>query len=208
MLKIRFFRKGRKKQPFYKIVVTDKNNPPSGGRFVEDVGFYNPLTKECEIKKERVAYWMEKGAQPTGVVKNLLIKKGAIKGKKVNVVSITRKRKEVIAGKEEKRASDTENAEEMKEVVEKTIEEKKEEPLEGDIPAEEVSPEKGSEEKAEETTKETAEKESKEKPKDDEKTKEAEEEKNVEEPAKENKVKEHVTDEGKGEEKSPEKEEK
>jgi len=99
MLRIRFFRKGRKKQPFYKIVVTDKNNPPSSGRFVEDVGFYNPLTKECAVKKERVLYWIEKGAYPSGVVKNLLITKGVLEGEKVNVVSFSKKRREKMDAK-------------------------------------------------------------------------------------------------------------
>ncbi len=112
MLRIRFFRKGRKKQPSYKIVVTDRNNPPATGRFIEDVGFYNPLTKECTINGEKVIYWMEKGAQPTDVVKNLLIKKGIIKGEKVNVVSISNKRKEKI---EAKKAKDKEVEETKKE---------------------------------------------------------------------------------------------
>jgi small subunit ribosomal protein S16 len=96
MLRIRFFRKGRKKQPFYKIVVTDKNNPPSSGRFVEEVGFYNPHTKECKIEGERVIYWMDKGAQPSDVVHNLLIKNEIIKGEKKNVVSLTKKRQAKI----------------------------------------------------------------------------------------------------------------
>jgi small subunit ribosomal protein S16 len=53
MLKIRFLRRGKKKQPFYKIVVTDKRKPPKGGNFKEQVGFYNPLTKEKAVKKDR-----------------------------------------------------------------------------------------------------------------------------------------------------------
>ncbi len=51
MLAIRLFRVGKKNQPAFKIVVTDKRNPARAGRFVEGVGFYNPLTKEKLFKK-------------------------------------------------------------------------------------------------------------------------------------------------------------
>ncbi len=140
MLRIRFFRTGRKKQPFYKIVVTDKNNPPSSGRFIDELGFYNPLTKECEIKKEKVAEWMGKGAQPSDVVRNLLIKKEIIEGEKVNVVSISRKRKAKI---EEKRAKDEEVKEtaEEKEKAEESSEEEKESSKEKTEEKEEVKKE-------------------------------------------------------------------
>jgi small subunit ribosomal protein S16 len=129
MLKIRFFRTGRKKQPFYKIVVTDKNNPPASGRYVEDVGYYNPLTKESEIKSEKISFWMGKGAQLSDVVKNLLIKKGIIKGKKENVVSLTKKRVEKIASKKPEEKKE-EVVEEVKEVVEDVKEEVVEEAVE------------------------------------------------------------------------------
>ena len=52
MLVIRFFRVGKKNQPSFKIVVTDKKHPPKGGRFLEEVGFYNPLTKEKVLRKD------------------------------------------------------------------------------------------------------------------------------------------------------------
>ncbi len=163
MLRIRFFRKGRKKQPFYKIVVTDKNNPPASGRFVEDVGFYNPLTKECQIKGERVIYWMEKGAHPSDVVRNLLIKKEIIKGEKVNVVSISEKRKEKIAGKkekEEKKETIPEETKEMKKVVEETTE-KEDKPTEEKAPEETVEKEEVKKEEEEKVEEEVPEKEDK-----------------------------------------------
>jgi small subunit ribosomal protein S16 len=50
MLAIRLFRVGKKKQPSYKVVVTNKQNPPQGGQFIEQVGFYNPLTNEKSYK--------------------------------------------------------------------------------------------------------------------------------------------------------------
>lgn len=83
MLVIRFFRIGKKNQPSFKIVVTDKRNPPRGGRFVEEVGFYNPLTKERLIKKERIKYWLQKGAKPSKTCHNLLIKEGILKEPKI-----------------------------------------------------------------------------------------------------------------------------
>lgn len=85
MLVIRLFRVGKKNQPSFKIVVTDKRNPPRAGRFVEEVGFYNPLTKEKVLKKERFQYWIQKGAQPSPTVYNLLVKEGIIEGKKIAV---------------------------------------------------------------------------------------------------------------------------
>ena len=82
MLVIRFFRIGKKNQPCFKIVVTDKRKPPRGGIFLEEVGFYNPLTKERILNKERIKYWLSIGACPSATVYNLLIKEGVIKGKK------------------------------------------------------------------------------------------------------------------------------
>jgi len=82
MIIIRLFRVGKKKQPIYKIVVTDKNNPPAAGRFIEQVGFYNPLTKEKAIKGERVKYWLSQGAAASDTVHNLLVKEKIINQKK------------------------------------------------------------------------------------------------------------------------------
>ena len=85
MLVIRFFRVGKKNQPSFKIIVTDKRRPPRGGRFTEEVGFYNPLTKEKVLKAERVKYWLSVGAKPSATVYNLLIKEKIIEGKKIPV---------------------------------------------------------------------------------------------------------------------------
>ena len=86
MLVIRLFRTGKKKQPSYKVVVTDRNNPPQGGKFVEQVGFYNPLTREKTLHNERITYWMGVGAQPSDTVYNILINEGVIKGEKKKIV--------------------------------------------------------------------------------------------------------------------------
>jgi len=86
MLKIRFFRTGRKNQPFYRIVVTDSRNAPQGGKFIEKVGFFNPFTKEQELNEERIKYWLSSGAQPTDRVHNMLIEAKIIVGSKVDVL--------------------------------------------------------------------------------------------------------------------------
>ena len=74
-VKIRLARHGAKKRPFYRIVVAD-NESPRDGKFLEVVGTYNPLMDPAEVnlKDERVKYWMDQGAIPTGTVKNLLKK--------------------------------------------------------------------------------------------------------------------------------------
>ena len=86
MLKIRFFRTGRKNQPFYRIVVTDSRNAPQGGRFLEKVGFLNPFTKEQKLNEERIKYWLSSGAQPTDRVHNMLVEAKIIPGSKVDVL--------------------------------------------------------------------------------------------------------------------------
>jgi len=83
MLVIRFFRTGKKNQPSFKIVVTDKRRATRGGRFIEEVGFFNPLTKEKVMRAERIKYWISVGAEPSDRVYNLLIKEKIIEGKKI-----------------------------------------------------------------------------------------------------------------------------
>lgn len=85
MLSIRFLRVGKKHQPFFRIVATDKKNPPRGGRFLEILGFVNPFTKEKQLKRERIEYWLKVGAKPSDTVHNLLIREGLIKGAKKDV---------------------------------------------------------------------------------------------------------------------------
>jgi len=85
MLVIRFFRIGKKNQPSFKLIVTEKSRPPRGGRFVEEVGFWNPLTKQKVLKAERIQHWFSVGAKPSASVYNLLVKENILKGKKIPV---------------------------------------------------------------------------------------------------------------------------
>lgn len=79
MLKIRLRRMGAKKAPFYRIVVAD-SRAPRGGAFVEEIGYYNPISEPVELKVdvEKARNWMKNGAQPTDTVRSLLKKSGAI----------------------------------------------------------------------------------------------------------------------------------
>ncbi len=71
-VKIRLKRMGAKKTPFYRIVVAD-SRAPRDGRFIEEVGFYNPLTepKTVKIDNEKVEKWLKNGAKPTETVERL-----------------------------------------------------------------------------------------------------------------------------------------
>jgi small subunit ribosomal protein S16 len=73
LLTIRLSRIGKKKRPFYRVIVTEKTRPRNG-RFVEIVGTYDPLKKPAviELKQERVDYWIGKGAQPSDTVRSLI----------------------------------------------------------------------------------------------------------------------------------------
>jgi len=96
MLRIRFLRRGKKNRPFFKIVVVERKSPPRTGKFIEDVGFYNPLTKERKLKAERIKYWISKGAQPSSVVHNLLISEKILEGKKINLSKKIKKQNKKI----------------------------------------------------------------------------------------------------------------
>src|SRR3989344_2102592 len=94
MLVIRLTRKGKKNQPFFRVVVTDKRRSAKGGRAVEILGYLDPLTKRKSLKKERVLYWISKGAQPSVTVHNLLVSEKIIEGKKVHVARVKAKKGE------------------------------------------------------------------------------------------------------------------
>ncbi|MCB1041515.1 MAG: 30S ribosomal protein S16 [Acidobacteria bacterium] len=77
MLAIRLKRIGAKHRPYYRIVVSENDRVPRGA-FVEEIGFYHPVTesKDTRIDKERAEYWLAKGARPSATVKNLFKKHG------------------------------------------------------------------------------------------------------------------------------------
>ena len=79
--RIRLTRKGTKKKPFYRIVVAH-SEAPRDGKFLEIIGTYNPLTDPAEIQidPERLRVWLDRGAQPTDTVRNLIKQKGLLTG--------------------------------------------------------------------------------------------------------------------------------
>ncbi|MGC9968795.1 MAG: 30S ribosomal protein S16 [Minisyncoccia bacterium] len=84
MLAIKLQRVGKKHQPSYRLVVAEKKSkmaaPP-----VEDLGTYSPFTKAAAFDKERIAYWVKMGAQPTVTVYNLLVEQGVLLAPKAAV---------------------------------------------------------------------------------------------------------------------------
>ena len=79
MVKIRLKRMGMKKKPFYRVVVADER-APRDGRFIDEIGYYDPMTKPSTIKieKEKALDWMQKGAQPTDSARSLLKRAGVL----------------------------------------------------------------------------------------------------------------------------------
>lgn len=76
---MRLRRMGAKKQPFYRVIVADERSP-CNGRFIEELGYYNPLTEPATIKidADKAKEWIKNGAQPTETVKVLLKKAGIV----------------------------------------------------------------------------------------------------------------------------------
>ncbi len=79
-VKLRLKRMGAKKKPFYRIVVADSRSPRDG-KTIDELGYYNPIKDEAEIKvdKEKAIDWLNKGAQPTDTVRSILSKQGIMK---------------------------------------------------------------------------------------------------------------------------------
>ena len=79
-VKMRLKRMGAKKRPFYRIVVADSRSPRDG-RFIEEVGYYNPIENPAVVKvnKEVALKWLNNGATPTDTVRDILSKKGILK---------------------------------------------------------------------------------------------------------------------------------
>lgn len=76
-VKIRLKRMGAKKAPFYRLVIADSRSPRDG-RFIEEIGYYNPTTEPATVKidEEKAIQWVKNGAQPSDTVKRLFAKAG------------------------------------------------------------------------------------------------------------------------------------
>lgn len=82
MLKIRLARIGKKKKPAYRFIVSEAGRD-TFGKALEILGHYNPFTKICEVKKDRILYWISKGAKASPTVHNLLVVQNVITEPKV-----------------------------------------------------------------------------------------------------------------------------
>jgi len=98
MLTIRLTRVGKKKQPSYRFIVSEKARDP-WGKALELLGTYNPLTNPSTIKleKERILYWISKGAQCSETVWNLFVDQGLVQGAKKRVNTIKKRHAERLA---------------------------------------------------------------------------------------------------------------
>ena len=112
MLTIRLQRVGKKKIASYRLIVSEKARDTQD-KYLELLGTFNPHAKENQFLpvKERIEYWMSKGAQTSPTVHNLLVSAGIVKGKKEKAVYLSKKRHAKIAEKTAKAAADKKAAE-------------------------------------------------------------------------------------------------
>lgn len=130
MLKIRLARVGRKKQPHYRIVVTEKSAPPQSN-YIEILGHYHPIFKDEKNKlvcnEEKIKYWLKNGAKLSDTVNNLLVKAGILPKSQLLKITVKPKSKKK---KEEKAPKPT--SEEIKAAQGETQEKTTETPLEAE----------------------------------------------------------------------------
>ena len=131
MLTIRLTRKGKKNQPFFRVVLVDKRNSSTSGKSIEDLGYVDPLKKRRSLKADRIKYWISKGAKASVTIHNLLVTEKVIDEPKIKVSNISKKKQKEIA---DKKAADAAAAAAPK------VEERKEA-----VKAEEVKPEQPAE---------------------------------------------------------------
>jgi len=117
MLKIRLKRVGRKHDPSYRIVVTEDFRGPKSGKYIENIGSYDPRKDIKKIDADRVKHWISKGVQISDTVHNILVSEKIIEGKKKDVSSKKKGKKALERdGKKEKPVEPKEKIE-VKEVV-------------------------------------------------------------------------------------------
>lgn len=119
MLTIRLSRRGKQRQISYRLIVSEKAKDPYG-KSLEILGSYSPNTKLLAAKKDRINYWISKGAGTSDTVQNLLVKNNIIEGKKVR--NSKYKKPEVVEKKEEK-STKTKEAPEVAEEPKEEIKE-------------------------------------------------------------------------------------
>ena len=149
MLMMRLQRVGRKNDPSFRIVVTDKRTGPKSDKHVDRLGSYNPKLNHVQLDADKAKEWLAKGVQPSDTVHNILINQKVIEGKKINVLP---KKSPIVDEEALKRAEEEAAAKAAAEAAaaeapaEEAVAEEVEAPAE-DAPAEEVAEETTEEEK-------------------------------------------------------------
>ncbi len=153
MLMMRLQRVGRRNDPSYRIVVTNKRSGPKSDKHVDRLGSYNPKLKNFQLDVDKAKEWLAKGVQPSDTMYNLLISNKVIEGRKKNVLP---KKSPIISEEAEKAEEPVEATEESDEASETPAAEE-EVPAEAEATTEEAAPEETPvEEKAEEVAEEAA----------------------------------------------------
>ncbi len=158
-VRMRLRRMGRKKRPMYRVVVAESRFPRDG-RFIESLGYYNPMSNPADInlKEDRVMYWLSNGAQPTDTVKNILQDQGIwlkfdLEKKKTAPEVVEAEFKKWKEGRElkakRKELAEAQKAEAAKKAAAKAVKEEKkvEEKKEEEKPAEDAAAQNETEEK-------------------------------------------------------------
>ena len=151
MLVLKLQRRGKKHQPFYRLVVSERRSKVTGQE-VESLGWYDPKSKERKFNKERILLWLQNGAQKTDSVHNLLIRDGIIEGSRIAVHKKPKASKEEVEGSKVEKENQSEKTMEVNNQMEETTPET---PVE-ETPAEEATEETPAEAPAEEAPAEEA----------------------------------------------------
>ncbi len=112
MLTIKLARRGKKNQPTFKLIILEKHKDPFGD-YLENLGWWNPRTKKGDFKKERILYWISKGAQLTDSVHNLLVNQKIITDKKRKIKIRPSKKKTEAKPAEKEKPTQEEKKEEQ-----------------------------------------------------------------------------------------------
>lgn len=100
MLRIRLQRTGKVNEQHFRLVLTEKTSPAKN-KALEVLGFYNPRKKEKQFEKDRVLYWISKGAQPSDTAFNLLLAENVVEGKKIAKQKLSKKKRGEIKKQEQ-----------------------------------------------------------------------------------------------------------
>ena len=155
MLVLKLQRRGKKHQPFYRLVVSERRSKVTGQE-VESLGWYDPKSKERKFNKERILHWLQNGAQKTDSVHNLLIRDGIIEGSSIAVHKKPKTSKEEVEGSKVEKENQSEKTMEVNNQMEETTPETPVEETPEATPTEEATEETPSEAPAEETPAEEA----------------------------------------------------